>query len=199
LSSRSPPGSDVLVLQKHYGLRTDPREQVTLESDRLGIHAQCGRDPFLGHTVFECPKDHEMLLDRSHPIDLVVVGEGFIVLGDEAECLGAPELLEHVQSEMSVQKGEAAIANAGCFLWKDDQRLDHTDFADRCEEPQVLLALAHLRAHGSHGQDLPDLHHHALGIERHLDRVGHVMLPFGRRARRGTVARWRASPPVGLP
>jgi len=100
-----------------------------------------------------------VLLDRSRPVHLVVVGEALVVLGNEAEGLGTSQLIEHVKAKMIVQKGAASIVPVGRVLLKNDQRLDHAEFADRCEQSLILLPFSHFGARCACRKDLPDRHH----------------------------------------
>ena len=76
-----------------------------------------------------------MLLDQRQTIDLIIVGERIVILGDETKRLFAAKLLERFQPEVPV---EQVIGAAPATLWMYDQRLDHAHFANRCEHRTVF-------------------------------------------------------------
>lgn len=136
-----------------------------------------------------------MLLDRSHAIDLVVVGEGLVVLGDEAEDLPVPEFFQSLESEVPVEQGEQRIAAAPNLLRIDDEWLDQAELANGGKQTEILLPFPELGLDDANRHDLGDRQDHPRGIERHLDVVGHLILPFGRRARPGTGGARSTVPP----
>jgi hypothetical protein len=85
--------------------------------------------------VIDGAEDHRVLLNQGEAVDLVVVGEGVVVVGDETEHLGATEFAEGLEPHVAV---EEHIAAAGAFLGMHDERLDHADLADRGEHGAVF-------------------------------------------------------------
>ena len=45
-----------------------------------------------------------MLLDRRQPVDPLVIGEGFVVIGNQARRLAAPEVQQSGMSQMTVNQ-----------------------------------------------------------------------------------------------
>ena len=84
---------------------------------------RCG-DPLFGDPLPDGLQNHKVLLDCGERVDLVVVGERFVICRHEAVDLLLPHLLQDVQTDVPVQQDVLRVA---VDLGVDDQRLDDPD------------------------------------------------------------------------
>ena len=75
-----------------------------------------------------------MLLDRRKPVDAPVVGEGFIVVGDQTPCFGFAEIPEDRQPHMSVKQHPGA----GRPRPRHDKGLDDADLGYGPRYPSIF-------------------------------------------------------------
>ena len=96
-----------------------------------------------------------MLLDRRHPADAFVVGEGLVVDRDQADNFGFAALAQDLDAEVPVEQVEAlTILDVARYR----RGLDDADFGDRRGDLAVLDRLAHGRRDLAQRHDRIDRH-----------------------------------------
>src|SRR3546814_18465374 len=100
-------------------------------ADHLHVDIERARQLFLRYPTIERAHDHVVFLDRRQPVDPLVVGEGLVVVGDNARGLGRTQKPQAIQPHVSVEEKVAAT-----FLARDRQRLAKTDFRYTCPGTQ---------------------------------------------------------------
>ena len=91
-----------------------------------------------------------MFLNRRKPADLAIVGEGFVISGDQAFHLLRARVLQHFDAHVAVQK-QPIVRDLG--VSRNDWRLNKADFSDGCGDLPVLPAGFRSLAHCPEGQD----------------------------------------------
>jgi hypothetical protein len=117
-------------------------------------------DPLRPHTVVDGLHDHFVLGNRVEAVDAGVIGEGFVVVGDDAVGLRFPQFPEGDEAQVAIQQ---EVFARGVLLRMDHERFDHADFFDGVPDglvsADVLLGVLDLADREDVRQRNPDLAH----------------------------------------
>lgn len=126
-----------LVLQDRDGFLTYAVQEADLTPDAAHVEIERERDLLLRHAALNRLSDHLVFLNRRETADLPVVGEGFIVGGDQAFHLARACVLQRLDAHVTVeqQPGGRLVR-----VPDDDGRLDDPDLGDGGNDLSVLPA-----------------------------------------------------------
>jgi hypothetical protein len=114
---------DGLVLEHLRDFGTHSVEQRALGLDPPDVDIECLGEFLFGDPALDRLDDHLVLLDRRQPIDPLVVGEGLIVIGNQARGLAVAEVRQRGVAQMAVDQH---IGSGVVLAPRDDQGLDET-------------------------------------------------------------------------
>src|ERR1017187_427952 len=101
-----------------------------------------------------------MFLDGSQPADARIVGEAFIVVGDDAVRLGLAEFFQRKITEMSIQEQKCS---SSILLRIHHERFNQPHLFDGCADclvsPDILLRVFYLAHWKNNGERKPDFPH----------------------------------------
>jgi hypothetical protein len=153
-------GIEVLVAQQHDRPCRHPFEQIHPFVDGADVEVEGAGQAFLANAAVDGPAQHVVLLNRREAVDAIVVGVGFVVLGQQAGGFGFAQLFEHQHPHVAVEQEKFFLVRIGLGHRK---RLDQADFLNRGPDLGKLA-----RAHGAIGHFLAwqeDIEGNRLGFE----------------------------------
>jgi hypothetical protein len=107
-----------------------------------------------------------MLLHDSHAVDTLVVGDGLVIGGDEADDIHVAALFQDFDAHVAVQQ---PIAILFAFDAHDDRRLDNAHLADRCRDLPIFDGLFDRRGDSAHRLDVAKRDAQARGFKGKFD------------------------------
>jgi len=118
---------ELFVLQPGDGIRANTLKQVDAPVDGAQVHTKGAGQALFADAPVNGAADHVVLLNGREPVDPMVVGVGFIVLGDQAGGLMDAQVLQCQHPQMAVEQYEFRL---GRIVLDHRQRLDQADFMD---------------------------------------------------------------------
>ena len=117
----------MFIFENFRRLRVNTLQKIKQKLHFLFFDIQRCCDPGWSDTVFYSFADHEVFLDGTKAVDLVVIGKSFIILRDQTKRFCFPKLFEGIKTQMPVK--DMIVASLP-LLGVDNQRLDHANFSD---------------------------------------------------------------------
>ncbi len=134
----------MLVTQEIGGFGTDAFKQIALLTDARDIDIKCSCEPLFRDALVDGIQDHLVLLNDRDAAHAPIVGESFVLGGDQANDLAIAAFAQDLDPQMAVQQMIAAMI---AFIPHHHRRLDDPHFTDRSHYLRVLDGFANLRRH----------------------------------------------------
>jgi hypothetical protein len=103
----------------------------------------------------------------AQPIDPLVVGEGLVVIGNQARRLARAEVHQRGMPQMAVDQHIGFVV---VLLPGDNQRFDDADLANRRDNALVAQRLLDAVGHTLHRQNVGERQNDEVAFKRHFDR-----------------------------